>query len=93
MKEILENSQVCYKPTINGQLFLTKTRRRFNTFGIKFWLVSDSRNKYLVNGFLYLGMDEIRGPSIFLIEFIVTKLIHIILPHITYLLCGNSSYS
>ncbi|XP_014487368.1 PREDICTED: piggyBac transposable element-derived protein 3-like, partial [Dinoponera quadriceps] len=53
-------------------------------FGIKFWLASDVRSKYLVNGFPYLGKDETRGLNIPLSEFVVTKLAE------PYLGCGRN---
>ncbi|KOX75159.1 hypothetical protein WN51_14306, partial [Melipona quadrifasciata] len=53
-------------------------------FGIKFWLASDVRSKYLVNGFPYLGKDKTRGSNIPLSEFVVTKLAE------PYLGCGRN---
>ncbi|XP_066590647.1 uncharacterized protein [Prorops nasuta] len=53
-------------------------------FGIKFWLASDVRSKYLVNGFPYLGKDETRGSNFPLGEFVVTKLAE------PYLGCGRN---
>jgi len=52
-------------------------------FGIKFWLASDVKSKYVVNGFPYLQhelpyllkKDEMRPISISLGEFVVLKLI------------------
>lgn len=43
--------------------------------GIKFWLASDVNSKYLVNGFPYLGKDDIRPQSTSLSEFVVLKLV------------------
>lgn len=95
-EKFIENSQACYKPdaniTIDEQLFPTKARCRFtqympnkpDKFGIKFWLASDVRSKYLVNGFPYLGKDETRGSNIPLSEFVVTKLAE------PYLGCGRN---
>lgn len=65
--KFIENSQACYKPganlTIDEQLFPTKARCRFtqympnkpDKFGIKFWLASEVRSKYLVNVSFILG--------------------------------------
>lgn len=76
---------MCYKPgaviTVDEQLFPIKARCRFtqympnkpNKFGIKCWLASDVKSKYVVNGFPYLGKDEERS-SVPLSEFIVLKL-------------------
>ena len=43
-------------------------------FGIKFWLASDVESKYIVNGFPYLGKDEMRPSAIPLSDFVVLKL-------------------
>lgn len=43
-------------------------------FGIKFCLESYVQSKYLVNGFPYLGKDEIRRSDISLSDILVTKL-------------------
>lgn len=95
-EKFIENSQACYKPdaniTIDEQLFPTKARCQFtqympnkpDKFGIKFWLASDVRSKYLVNGFPYLGKDKTRGSNISLSEFVVTKLAE------PYLGCGRN---
>lgn len=84
--KFIDNSQNCYKPgpyiTIDEQLFPTKARCRFtqympnkpDKFGIKFWLASDVRSKYIINGFPYLGKDESRDPSVPLGEFVTMKL-------------------
>ncbi|XP_043486360.1 piggyBac transposable element-derived protein 4-like [Polistes fuscatus] len=84
--KFIDNSQNCYKPgpyiTIDKQLFPTKARCRFtqympnkpDKFGIKFWLASKVRSKYIINGFPYLGKDESREPSVPLGEFVTMKL-------------------
>ncbi|XP_017767290.1 PREDICTED: piggyBac transposable element-derived protein 4-like [Eufriesea mexicana] len=84
--KFIDNSQNCYKPgpyiTIDEQLFPTKARCRFtrympnkpDKFGIKFWLASDVRSKYIINSFRYLGKDESREPSVPLGEFVTMKL-------------------
>ena len=93
--QFIENNQACYKPdaniTVDEQLFSTKTRCQFtqympnkpDKFGIKFWLASDVRSKYLINGFPYLGKDETRASNIPLGEFVVSKLVE------PYLGCGR----
>lgn len=83
----IDNSQLCYKPneniTIDEQLFPTKTRCRFlqympnkpDKFGIKFWLAVDVKTKYLLNGFPYLGKDEMRPSDQSLGEYVVNRLV------------------
>ncbi|XP_035221876.1 uncharacterized protein LOC118194783 [Stegodyphus dumicola] len=70
-KKFIENSITCYKSepyiTIDEQLFLSKARCRFtqympskpDKFGIKFCLAADVDSKYVLNGFPYLGKDEV----------------------------------
>lgn len=84
--KFIENSQNCYKlgenVTVDEQLFPTRARCRFtqymhkkpNKFGIKFWLASDVKSKYIINGFPYLGKDEVRESSVPLGEYVVLKL-------------------
>ncbi|XP_055388036.1 piggyBac transposable element-derived protein 4-like, partial [Condylostylus longicornis] len=91
----MNNSQNCYKPgsslTIDEQLFPTKARCRFtqympnkpSKFGIKFWLVTDAENRYVLNGFPYLGKDNLRISSTPLHEYVVLKLVE------PYLGCGR----
>ena len=93
--KFVENSQMCYKPgaaiTVDEQLFPTKARCRFtqympnkpNKFGIKFWLASDVKSKYVVNAFPYLGKDAVR-LSVPLGEFVVLKLME------PYIGCGRT---
>lgn len=83
----IKNSQNCYKPaaniTVDEQLFPTKARCRFtqympnksDKFGIKFWLASNVKSKYVVNGFPYLRKDEMRPISVSLAESVVLKLV------------------
>lgn len=85
--KFIQNSQNCYKPgenvTVDEQLFPTRARCRFtqympnkpNKFGIKFWLASDVQSKYIINGFPYLGKDEVRESSVPLGEYVVLKLL------------------
>ncbi|KAK2579991.1 hypothetical protein KPH14_012297 [Odynerus spinipes] len=44
-------------------------------FGINFWLAADVQSKYLINGFPYLGKDEIRPSGVPLNEFVVLNLV------------------
>ncbi|KAL2729204.1 hypothetical protein V1478_005993 [Vespula squamosa] len=65
--------------TVDEQLFPTIVRCKFtqyvpskpDKFGIKFWLASDTDNKYIINGFPYLGKEETRPSSIPLGAFVV----------------------
>ncbi|XP_071039876.1 piggyBac transposable element-derived protein 4-like [Parasteatoda tepidariorum] len=91
--KFIQNSQACYKPgenlTVDEQLFPSKTRCRFtqfmankpDEFGIKFWLASDVKSKYLINDFPYLGKDEKRPSDLPLGEFVVLKLTEPYLGH------------
>lgn len=84
--KFIENCQNCYKPseniTVDEQLFPTKARCRFtqympnkpSKFSIKFWLASDVKSKYIINGFPYLGKEVVREPSTPLGDFVVLKL-------------------
>ncbi|KAL2729194.1 piggyBac transposable element-derived protein 4-like [Vespula squamosa] len=81
----IENSQISYDMnlTVDEQLFPTIVRCKFtqyvpskpDKFDIKFWLVSITDNKYIINGFPYLGKEETRPSSIPLGEFVVLKLV------------------
>ena len=65
----IENCQKCYVPnlnlTIDEQISPCKTRSPFiqympnkpDKFGIKFWLLAESKSKYLCSGKPYLGKD------------------------------------
>ena len=63
--------------TIDEQLFPTKVRCRFtqdmpnkpDKFGIKCWLASDVDSKYVINALPYLGKDEYRPSS----EYVILK--------------------
>ena len=80
------NSATCYNPdenvTIDEQLFPTKARCRWtqymankpDKFGLKFWLAADVNSKYLVNGFPYLGKDDMRPAGQSLSENVVLRL-------------------
>lgn len=83
----IANSILCFKPgqnvTVDEQLFPTKARCPFtqymankpDKFGIKFWLAADSKTKYLVNGFPYLGKDDQRPTTETLSENVVLRLL------------------
>jgi len=43
-------------------------------FGIKFWLLSEVDSKYLINGFPYLGKDDLRPPNRLLGEHVILEL-------------------
>ena len=43
-------------------------------FGIKFWLLVDTKSKYLVNGFPYLCKDDERPESMQLPEYVVKRI-------------------
>ena len=84
--KFIENSQMCYTPgeniCIDEQLFPSKARCKWtqyiatkpDKFGIKFWLATDVESKYLVNGFPYLGKDDLRPDGVRLGDYVVTRL-------------------
>ena len=43
-------------------------------FGIKFWILAEVDSKYLVNGFPYLGKDNLRPPNRLLGEHVILEL-------------------
>ena len=67
---VIENFRTMYKPgafiTVDEQLFPSKARCPFtqymaskpDKFGQKYWLAVDKQSKYLINGFPYVGKDE-----------------------------------
>ena len=71
----VDNSIACYKPgaflTVDEQLFPSKARCSFTQFmeskqeeyGQKYWLAVDKGSKYIVNGFPYVGKDELRSKE------------------------------
>ena len=73
---LIENCKTCYVPSINltidEQLLATKARCRFTQympnkpgkFGINFFLLCNARNRYVYNGFPYLGKDEERPENV-----------------------------
>ncbi|XP_034543026.1 activating transcription factor 7-interacting protein 1 isoform X2 [Notolabrus celidotus] len=83
----VKNSIACYRPglciNVDEQLFPTKTRCRFTQymankpekFGIKFWVAADTETKYFLNGFPYLGKDDMGTEHKHLRESVVMKLV------------------
>ncbi|KAF2884476.1 hypothetical protein ILUMI_21693 [Ignelater luminosus] len=69
--------------TVDEQLFPTKVRCRFtqymsnkpDKFGIKFWIPVDTKSKYVLNAFSYLGKDETRPQDQALSENVVLRLL------------------
>ena len=71
----VDNSIACYKSgaflTVDEQLFPSKARCPFTQFmeskqeeyGQKYWLAVDKGSKYMVNGFRYVGKDELRSKE------------------------------
>lgn len=82
----IENCQKAFVPekniTVDEQLLPCKARCRFiqfmankpDKFGLKFWLAVDVENKYLFNGFPYLGKDTTRSADISVPTDVVMKL-------------------
>ena len=82
----IENSVACYKPgaflTVDEQLFPSKARCPFTQFmaskpdkyGQKYWLAVDKDSKYVVNGFPYVGKDEMRSADERVSDQVVMKL-------------------
>ncbi|KAF2890870.1 hypothetical protein ILUMI_15303 [Ignelater luminosus] len=79
--------KICYVSgeniTVDEQLFPTKVRCRFtqymsnkpDKFGIKFWIAVDTKSKYVLNAFSYLGKDETRPQDQALSENVVLRLL------------------
>ena len=100
-KPFIENCHKCYNPhehvTVDEQLFPTKSRCRFTQFmgnkpdkyGIKFFLLADSKSKYLCSGFPYLGKDEERPSNQQLGEYVVMKLMQEYLDRGHNVVCDN----
>ncbi|KAF2883531.1 hypothetical protein ILUMI_22647 [Ignelater luminosus] len=69
--------------TVDEQLFPTKVRCGFtqymsnkpNKFGIKFWIAVDTKSKYVLNAFPYLGKDKTRPQNQALSENVVLRLL------------------
>lgn len=86
MKTIIDNSQTCYNPvcycTVNEQLFPIKDQCRViqfmskkpDKYGVKFRMLVEVKNKYVVNDFPYLEKDHERAIDTLLGEFVVEKL-------------------
>ncbi|XP_035204862.1 uncharacterized protein LOC118179809 [Stegodyphus dumicola] len=74
--KLMENCYLCYNPgpeiTVDEQLLPCKSRCRFiqymankpDKFGIKFWLATDVKSKYVLNGYPYVGKDEERPTNL-----------------------------
>jgi hypothetical protein len=84
--KFIENSAASYKPhrhlTCDEQLLPTKARCPFtqfmpnkpDKFGIKFWLLCEVQNKFICNGFPYLGADIDKSSNDLVGEYVVQKL-------------------
>ncbi len=82
----IENSIACYRPTkwltVDEQLLPCLTRCSFiqympnkpDKFGIKFWLLCEVEEKYICNGFVYLGANDTRSSNDTLGSFVVKEL-------------------
>ena len=82
----MDNNKACYKPgeniTIDEQLFPTKARCPFtqyiankpDKFGIKFWLAVDVDSKFILNGYLFTGRDDLRNAGVSVSEQVVLRL-------------------
>ena len=82
----ISNCQKAFVPqwniTVDEQLLPCKTSCKFilymankpDKFGIKFWLAVDVENKYLFNGFSYVGNDDTRDPDVSVPSDVVLKL-------------------
>ncbi|KAL7868645.1 hypothetical protein SRHO_G00100290 [Serrasalmus rhombeus] len=85
-QRFIKNCNLCYTPgqhiTVDEQLFPTKVRCPFiqyiaskpDTFGIKFWIASDLKTKYMCNSIPYLGKDPSRPKGERVSEKVVMKL-------------------
>ena len=72
----ISNCQKAFIPqwaiTVDEQLLPCKARCKFiqymankpDKFGLKFWLAVDVENKYLFNGFPYIGKDDTRSSAV-----------------------------
>ncbi|KAF2883529.1 hypothetical protein ILUMI_22645 [Ignelater luminosus] len=76
------NCEISYV-TVDEQLFPTKVRCVFtqymsnkpNKFGIKFWIAVDTKSKYVLNAFPYLGKDKTGSQNQALSENVVLRLL------------------
>ncbi|KAL7859575.1 hypothetical protein SRHO_G00147220 [Serrasalmus rhombeus] len=85
-QRFIKNCNLCYTPgqhiTVDEQLFPTKVRCPFiqyiaskpDKFGIKFWIASDLKTKYMCNSIPYLGKDPSRPKGERVSENVVMKL-------------------
>ena len=82
----ISNCQKAFIPqwniTVDEQLLPCKARCKFiqymankpDKFGLKFWLAVDVENKYLFNGFPYVGKDDTRSSDLSVPTDVVLKL-------------------
>ena len=82
----ISNCQKAFIPqwniTVDEQLLPCKARCKFiqymankpDKFGLKFWLAVDVENKYLYNGFPYVGNDDTRSSDMSVLADVVLKL-------------------
>lgn len=85
--KFVENCLACYRPdeniTVDEQLYPTKCRCPFlqymankpDKFGIKFWVATDAKIRYVINAFPYLGKDEARPSTEGVGENVVKRLV------------------
>jgi len=85
--KFIENCIACYRPseniTVDEQLFPSKCRCPFtqymsskpDKYGVKYWLATDAKIRYILNGFPYLGKDETRPQNRSLGEHVVLRLL------------------
>ncbi|KAF2884724.1 hypothetical protein ILUMI_21450 [Ignelater luminosus] len=80
---VLRKSSESENITVDEQLFPTKVRCRFtqymsnkpDKFGIKFCIAVDTKSKFVLNAFPYLGKDETRPQDQTLSENVVLRLL------------------
>lgn len=85
--KFVENCLACYRPgesiTVDEQLYPTKCRCPFlqymankpDKFGIKFWVATDAKIRYVLNIIPYVGKDEARPSKERVGENIVKQLV------------------
>jgi len=84
--KFVDNCLSYYKPsenlTVDEQLYPTKCRCPFlqfmankpDKFGIKYWVLADSKERFVLNAIPYLGKDESRPSDVSLGEHVVMRL-------------------
>lgn len=85
--KFIDNCLSCYKPseniTVDEQLFPSKCRCPFtqymsskpDKYGVKYWVATDSKERYILNAFPYLGKDEQRPAGCSLGHHVVMRLV------------------